>query len=66
MVLQLQDCVDVKTMLYPQYDFVFLFDHSSGHDTHREDGLDLNKMTKGLEEHRANARHGNQKRKGFS
>ena len=48
MVLQLEDCVDVITNLYPQYDFVFLFDHSSGHDKQREDGLNIKKMTKGF------------------
>jgi hypothetical protein len=48
MVLQLEDCDDVITNLYPQYDFVFLFDHSSGHDKQREDGLNIKKMTKGF------------------
>ena len=28
MVLQLKDCVDVLKVLYPQYQFLFLFDHS--------------------------------------
>jgi len=46
MVLQLEDCVDVLQYLYPQYDYIFLFDHSSGHDKQREDGLNVKKMTK--------------------
>ena len=48
MVLQLEDCVNVITNLYPQYDFVFLFDHSSGYDKQREDGLNIKKMTEGF------------------
>jgi hypothetical protein len=47
MVIQLEDCVDVLQVLYPQYDFLFLFDHSCGHDKQREDGLNVDKMTKG-------------------
>jgi hypothetical protein len=39
MVLQMEDCVDVVTVLYPEYDFIFLFDHSCGHDRKRPDGL---------------------------
>ncbi len=46
MVLQLEDCADVLKHLYPQYDCLFLFDHSSGHDKQREDGLNVKKMTK--------------------
>ncbi len=51
MVLQLEDCVNVITTIYPQFDFVFLFDHSSGHDKQREDGLNIKKWQKGLEVH---------------
>jgi hypothetical protein len=32
MVLQLEDCVDLLKHLYPDYDYLFLFDHFSGHD----------------------------------
>ena len=32
MVLQLEDCVDVLKWMYPDFDFIFLFDHSNGHD----------------------------------
>ena len=44
MVLQLEDCVDVLQHLFPQYEYLFLFDHSSGHDKQREDGLNVKKM----------------------
>jgi hypothetical protein len=47
MVLQLEDCVDVLNHLYgSDYDYLFLFDHSSGHDKQQENGLNANKMTK--------------------
>jgi hypothetical protein len=46
MVMQLEDCVDVLQQVYPQYDYLFLFDHSSGHDKQRSDGLNVKKMTK--------------------
>ena len=32
MVLQMEDCIDVMHALYPDYDVLFLFDHSCGHD----------------------------------
>jgi hypothetical protein len=44
--MQLEDCVDVLQHIYPQYDYLFLFDHSSGHDKQREDGLNDKKKTK--------------------
>ena len=31
MVLQFEDVVDVASVLYPEFELVFLFDHSSGH-----------------------------------
>ena len=31
MVLQFEDVVDVASVLYSEFEFVFLFDHSSGH-----------------------------------
>ena len=37
------DCVK---MLYPQFDFVFLFDHSNGHDRLRPDGLSVTNVSK--------------------
>jgi hypothetical protein len=33
MVLQLEDFVDIIKVLWPQYDCLFLFNHSCGHDT---------------------------------
>ena len=47
MVLQLEDCVDVVKVLWPQYDCLFLFDHSCGHDKQRIDGLNAENMLKG-------------------
>ena len=47
MVLQLEDCVDVVKTLYPQYDFLFLFDHSCGHDRMPDDALRVEGMNKG-------------------
>ena len=46
MVLQLEDCVDVLKYLYPQYDFLLLFDHSCSHDKQREDGLNVENTSK--------------------
>ena len=53
MVLQLEDCADVVTTLYPQYDFLFLFDHSCGHDRMPEDALRIDGMNKGYGGERA-------------
>ena len=46
MVLQLEDCVDCLQVLAPQFDYLFLFDHSCGHDKQREDGLNVENMKK--------------------
>ena len=46
MVLQLEDCINVLNVLYPQYDYLFLFDHSCRHDKQREDGLNVENMSK--------------------
>ena len=46
MVLQLEDCVDMLKVMYPQYNFLFLFDHSCGHDRQRDDGLNIENMPK--------------------
>ena len=43
MVLHFEDVVDCLTVLYSSlYEFVFFFDHSSGHDRLRPDGLNSN------------------------
>ena len=40
MILQLEDCVDcLKAINNEKYDYLFLFDHSNGHDRLRPDGL---------------------------
>ncbi len=46
MVIQFEDCVDCLIVLYPQYNYVFLFDHSCGHDKQWEDGLNAQMMGK--------------------
>ena len=46
MVLQLEDCVDVLKAIFPMYAFLFLFNHLCGHDKQREDGLNVEKMTR--------------------
>jgi hypothetical protein len=46
MVLQLEDCVDLMMHLYPEYDYLLLFDHSSGNNKQREDGLNVKKKTR--------------------
>ncbi len=38
--------MDVLKVLYPHYDFVFIFDHSCGHDKKRPDGLNPQRLTK--------------------
>jgi hypothetical protein len=47
MVLQLEDCTDVVKTLWPQYDYLFRFDHSCGHDKQRANGLNTENMLKG-------------------
>jgi hypothetical protein len=46
MVLQMEDCADVLNVLHPEYDYIFLFDHSCGHDRKRPDGLCSNSVRK--------------------
>jgi hypothetical protein len=46
MVLQLEDCVNCLKVLFPEYDYFFLFNHSCGHDVQREDGLNVERMLK--------------------
>jgi hypothetical protein len=47
MVIQMEDCIDVLHVLHglDEYDYIFLFDHLSGHDKQRPDGLSVTKMT---------------------
>ena len=46
MVLQFEDAVDILMIMHPSYDFVFLFDHSSGHAKQRPDGLNQHRMNR--------------------
>jgi hypothetical protein len=48
MVLQLEDCIDMLHVLQgpDKYDYMFLFDHLSGHDKQRPDGLSVTRLTK--------------------
>jgi DNA-binding transcriptional regulator YhcF (GntR family) len=46
MIIQFEDCIDVVKTLYPEFDFMFLFDHSCGHDRQRPDGLSVPKSNK--------------------
>ena len=47
MVLQLEDVVDCLHVLYgDRFEFIFFFDHSSGHDRLRPDGLNSNGLNK--------------------
>jgi hypothetical protein len=46
MVLQLKDCVDCLKEFYPTFDFIFLFDHSNGHDRMKPDGLNYRRVRK--------------------
>lgn len=48
MVIQLEDCIDVLQSLHPQYNYVFMFDHSCGHDRKHPDGLNAAVMNKGF------------------
>jgi hypothetical protein len=46
MIIQFEDCIDVVKTLHPEIDFIFLFDHSCGHDRQRPDGLSVPKINK--------------------
>jgi hypothetical protein len=48
MVLQFEDCIDIVNTLWPEFDYVFLFDHSCGHDRQRPDGLTVTGLNKGM------------------
>jgi len=45
--IQLKDVVDCLVVLFPEIDFVFLFNQSSGHRKHQKDGLSVNHMKRG-------------------
>ncbi|KAI2495738.1 hypothetical protein MHU86_18762 [Fragilaria crotonensis] len=46
MSLQLEDVVDCLQVLYPEFDLVFLFDHSQGHARKRDQALSAQHMSK--------------------
>jgi hypothetical protein len=47
MAFQMEDCLDVVKVLHPEVDVLLLFDHSRGDDRQREDGLNVENMSKG-------------------
>jgi hypothetical protein len=50
MILQTEYCIDcLTTILGNQYEYVFLFDHSSGHAKKRVGGLNVTLMTTGFD-----------------
>ena len=59
MVLQVEDCIDVVQALYPQFDFLFQFDHSCGHDRKRPDGLNALSVRKGFSDNQPRMRETN-------
>jgi hypothetical protein len=46
MVLQLEECTGVIKALYPEYDYLFLFDHSCCRDKQQPYGLNAENMSK--------------------
>jgi hypothetical protein len=46
MVLQLEDCIDCLQVLFPSYEYLFLFDHSNGHDRMQPEGLNTKRINK--------------------
>jgi hypothetical protein len=47
MSIQFKDCVDCLRVIYPHFDFTFLFDHSQGHSKKLANGLETYSMNKG-------------------
>jgi hypothetical protein len=48
MAIQFEDCVDCLRVIFPQFDFAFLFDHSQGHAKKLANGLDAYSMNRGF------------------
>ena len=46
MSLQFEDVVDCLMVLYPEFEFVFLFDHSQGHARKRHGALNAQQMSR--------------------
>jgi len=48
MTVQTEDCIDCLHVLFPEmYDYIFLYDHSSGHSKKRAGGLNVGNTNKG-------------------
>jgi hypothetical protein len=47
MAIQFEDCVDCLKVIYPHFDFTFLFNHSQGHAKKLANGLDAYSINKG-------------------
>ena len=41
----MDDCIQVLKYLYSQFEYMFLFDHSNGHDRMKPNGLNINKIS---------------------
>lgn len=48
MAIQFEDCVDCLKVLFPHFDFAFIFDHSQGHAKKLTNGLDAHSMNRGF------------------
>jgi hypothetical protein len=47
MAIQIEDCIDCLLVLFPQFDYVFELDHSSGHAHERPNGLSTSRSNLG-------------------
>ena len=45
MLLQFEDIIDVLKVIYPDFNFIFLFDHSNGHNRMQPNSLNVNKIS---------------------
>lgn len=45
-MIQLENCMDVATVMFPECHHVIYFDHSQGHKAKQKDGLDAAKLNK--------------------
>jgi hypothetical protein len=48
MAIQFEECVDCLKVVYPHFDFAFIFDHSQGHAKKLANGLDAQSMNRGF------------------
>ena len=47
MIIQIEDCIDCLQLMYPQFDYEFELDHSSGHNSERVNDLSTSSMNLG-------------------